>query len=96
MESDLDRESAKKSISARQSNDPEMEDALDSASKFQLEIVKEQHRHLESQRMSDLGFFGRFLGGEKRAHLRGANSDDGRTFGRRCSNVHGGKGSFRL
>ncbi len=67
MESELDRESAKKSISARQSNDPQMEDALNSASKFQLEIVKEQNRHLEAQRMSDLGFFGRALGGEKNA-----------------------------
>jgi hypothetical protein len=67
MESNLDRESAKKSISARQSNDPEMEDVLDSASKFQLEIVKEQHRHLEVQKMSDLGFIGRAIGGEKNA-----------------------------
>lgn len=67
MASDLDRESAKESISARRPSDPEMQDVLDSASQFQLEIVKEQNRHLEAQMMSTLGFFGRAFGGEKNA-----------------------------
>jgi len=67
MVSDFDRDSAKNSISDRETSDPEMEYALNSASKFQLEIVKENNRHVEAKIAHDLGFFGRAFGGEKSA-----------------------------
>ncbi|HYP57344.1 MAG TPA: hypothetical protein VEQ35_03560 [Beijerinckia sp.] len=44
-----------------------MEEVLNAASKFQLEIVKENNRHIEATIAHDLGFFGRAFGGEKSA-----------------------------
>ena len=66
MEPEFDRQSAKKSInSSRERSDPELDDVLNSASKFQLEIVRENNRHTEAKISSDLGFFGKYLGGEQ-------------------------------
>lgn len=52
------REDAKKAIVARDNEDPELQAALSSAHRFQLELAKETHRHTEVMR----GFFGRMLG----------------------------------
>ena len=67
MANKLDRESAKKSISSKSTDDPELEDALRTAKDFQLNILKENNRHLEATHKNDLGIFGRALGGEDAA-----------------------------
>jgi hypothetical protein len=62
-----DRETAKKSISSKETTDPELDDALKSAKDFQLNILKENNRHLETTHKANLGFFGRAFGGENAA-----------------------------
>lgn len=44
-----------------------MEEAINSASRFQLEVLKENNRHIEAKIRHDLGVFGRAFGGEKSA-----------------------------
>lgn len=67
MANKLDRESAKKSISSRETNDPEFDEAFRSAKDFQLDTLKENNRHAEATHSSNLGLFGRAFGGEASA-----------------------------
>lgn len=67
MANKLDRESAKKSISSKETNDPELDEALRAAKDFQLGILKENNRHVEETHKTDLGWFGRAFGGETSA-----------------------------
>jgi hypothetical protein len=67
MANKLDRESAKKSISSKETNDPELDEALRAAKDFQLDILKENNRHVEETHKANLGWFGRAFGGDASA-----------------------------
>lgn len=62
-----ERDQAKSDIVKRDADDPELTSALSAGNRFQLEINKEQNRHEEAKRDQELGFFGKWLGGEKTA-----------------------------
>ncbi|RYF30033.1 MAG: hypothetical protein EOO38_32735, partial [Cytophagaceae bacterium] len=62
-----ERDEAKSHIVRRDESDPELESAFGAASRFQLEINREQNRHEEAKRDKELGIFGKLLGGEKTA-----------------------------
>jgi homoserine acetyltransferase len=66
-----EREQAKSAITARTSEEPELEEKLSQAHALQhrLESDKEAHRHKEAMRAAELGWFGRILGGEATASL---------------------------
>jgi hypothetical protein len=67
MANKQDRESAKKSISSKSTDDPELDEAIRAGRDFQLSILKENNRHTEEMKQKELGFFGRAFGGEKSA-----------------------------
>ena len=62
-----ERAAAKKAITEREENDPELGQTLTTAHQLQLELAKETNRHTEAKIASELGFFGRLIGGEKTA-----------------------------
>lgn len=62
-----EREAAKKAITGRESDDPELNVVLTGAHRLQIELVKETNRHNEVMRQKDLGAFGRLIGGEATA-----------------------------
>ena len=66
-----EREDAKKAITARTSEEPELEEQLNQAHALQhrLESEKEAHRHKELMRATELGWVGRIVGGEATASL---------------------------
>jgi hypothetical protein len=59
----FDREAAKNSIVARDTEDSELQQTLTAAHQFQLELTKEQNRHTEAMR----GWHGRLLGSNESA-----------------------------
>lgn len=58
MSTELNRTDAKGAIVSRETDDPELDAALSTAHKFQLELVKENNRHTEAMR----GFAARIFG----------------------------------
>src|SRR5215831_415638 len=66
-----ERDKAKKAITDRKSDEPELDDALAQAAllRHQLAISQEKHRHDEVMQAAELGSLGRFLGGEVSASL---------------------------
>lgn len=58
MSTGLNRADAKGAIVTRETGDPELEAALFSAHKFQLDLVKEQNRHTETMRGIGAKIFG--------------------------------------
>jgi len=71
MESERDR--AKESIQERRTAEPELQEAISKGQELRdqlrLELDREQHRHTERMRATELGWFGRFVGGEHSASL---------------------------
>jgi hypothetical protein len=63
----LNREDAKGAIIQRDNDDPELDAVLSSAHHLQLHLIKETNRHSEAMRKTELGFFGRIIGGEATA-----------------------------
>ena len=61
------RAGAKSTMSDREETDPEMDAKIAEGAKFQLEIIKENNRHVEATHKTDLGFLGIAFGGEKSA-----------------------------
>lgn len=61
------RAAAKKAITARESDDPELEDALSDGRYLSLALVKENNRHASDMRSKELGYFGHLIGGETTA-----------------------------
>lgn len=61
------REEAKRAITVRSGDDPELAGALLSAHNLQLEIQRENNRHLEDMRSKELGYLGRWIGGKDNA-----------------------------
>ncbi len=55
---ELNRADAKEAIVSRETDDPELDAALSSGHKLQLELVKEQHRHAETMRGLGAKIFG--------------------------------------
>ena len=64
-----EREKAKKAIKTTESKDPELTDALASASELQHKITAENNRHKEALQQAELGWVGRLLGGDKIAPI---------------------------
>jgi hypothetical protein len=66
-----ERDKAKKSITRRDSNEPELDDALTQAHALQhkLALQTEDNRHREAMRVAELGWVGRIIGGEATASL---------------------------
>jgi hypothetical protein len=62
-----DRSDAKHAIEEPENNDPELNDVLQNASRFRIDLVKENNRHKEAMAGGERGFFGRALGGERMA-----------------------------
>jgi hypothetical protein len=60
-------EAAKKAITGSSETDPELDETMSSAHRYQLDLAKEQNRHAEAKHKLDLGAGGWFLGGEKNA-----------------------------
>jgi hypothetical protein len=58
LNTDLDRDAAKKAIVNRDKSDPELDDALRNASELKLGLAKENNRHTETMR----GWFSRVFG----------------------------------
>lgn len=61
------RTDAKNAMSDREDTDPEMDAKIAEGAKFQLDMIKENHRHAEATHKTDLGFLGKAFGGEKSA-----------------------------
>jgi len=89
----LNREDAKGAIIQRDNDDPELDAVLSSAHHLQLHLIKETNRHSEAMRKTELGFFGRIIGGEATAvcgsHFRRILG----VFGRCVVVVHGSLGA---
>lgn len=64
-----ERNAAKAAIQDSNSNDLDLSGTLGDAHQFKIELVKEENRHRESQTKSELGWFGRALGGEATAPI---------------------------
>ncbi|MEM8820123.1 MAG: hypothetical protein AAGE90_11435 [Pseudomonadota bacterium] len=58
-----ERERAKAGIVEAVEDDPELDAALDAASRLKLEILKEQNRSTEARAAAERGFFGWLFGG---------------------------------
>ncbi|WP_299844800.1 hypothetical protein [uncultured Paracoccus sp.] len=68
MASDL-RKEAKAAATDPEQDDPELEEALKAGSSYQLELIRERHRHAEATQQTELGKLGTLLGGEKNAPM---------------------------
>src|SRR6266849_1744748 len=66
-----ERDKAKKAITNRTSEEPDLDETLSQAQdlQHQLAIDKEEHRHKETMRATELGWVGRIVGGEATASL---------------------------
>lgn len=64
-----EREKAKGAVVKSDDEDAELEAALASAAKHQLDLKKEDNRHREEMNKMSLGFIGRAFGGEKSAPM---------------------------
>lgn len=63
-----EREAAKRAITtAREGQDPDLTNALSAAHTLQLELQKENNRHVEEMRAKDLGQIGKWIGGKENA-----------------------------
>lgn len=60
-----DRKAAKGAVVHQDDDDPELDSALDSGAKLQLEIKKEDNRHKETMNQQNLGFLGNLFGDGK-------------------------------
>lgn len=61
----LDRAGAKAAVSDKDSDDPELSAGLDAANDYRLKIA--EHKHAQTLIDKELGWLGRFLGGDRSA-----------------------------
>lgn len=61
------RQAAKRAITVRETDDPELDGALSDGRSLSLELVKENNRHASDMRSKELGYFGQIIGGETTA-----------------------------
>jgi hypothetical protein len=62
-----ERDEAKLAIREPVETDPELNQVLGEAGQFQIDLLKERHRHAEKLRTTELGWLGKAFGGERNA-----------------------------
>ncbi|MGL4488869.1 MAG: hypothetical protein ACRCU5_05430 [Rhizobiaceae bacterium] len=61
----FDRDRAKKAVTKKEDNDPELGVALENAAKHQLDLQREENRHKEAVNSQNLGSIGSYFGDGK-------------------------------
>ena len=63
------RSNAKEGITKTEDEEPELQNAITVGHQLQLDLLREKNRHRETIQKQELGWIGRFFGGENTASL---------------------------